>query len=109
MKFFRGQEVSEKTERLVIDGRTYGVGGGEAIQITMPTGKYLYCSPTNILVELAKLKKWEIKSVNFFGACVADNINSRCDMPIDINGVDIKELPVLNKTEFESLIYLSIY
>ena len=94
---------------IIYDGFPLGVGSGTTTQITLPSGKLLFCTEKSIFNSFAKLKGWKTETVNYFGNCGANNINQRSGRKIEINGVDATTLPILNEAEYYDFENNSVY
>jgi hypothetical protein len=76
-----------------IDTYGYGVTGGTATQVTLPSGKYMYTGVASVTDNIAKEQGLETKVVRYSGACIYMNINSRAHekFPIEIDGVSVAD------------------
>lgn len=69
----------------------YYMTEGQAVQITLPNGKYCYSCVGSLKAEMAEKRGWKCEIVDFYGACIYANITDRAHdgLPIEINGAEV--------------------
>jgi len=89
--------------KIVIDVNGYDVSQGFVDQITYPNGYYEYTGVNSARSIIAAEKGWSVKTVEYFGACIPQNINLRAHngFPIQIDGVNVKKFLNLIAAEDE--------
>lgn len=77
----------------VINTTGYSTSSGFVAQITLPNGKYMYTGVGSIAEDFAKKLGWEVKTVQYFGACTYANIADRAHgkFPIQIDEVPVAD------------------
>ncbi len=95
----------------VINTAGYNTSTGFASQITLPNGKYIYSGVGSIIEQFAKDLGWEVKTVQYFGACIYANIAERahCKFPIEIDGVSVADFIEKIATDDEAKVFAEKY
>lgn len=103
--FLYTQIYKDMQKIVVIDTAGFIPSSGVADQITLPNGKYAYTRVHSQQSRRAKIREWEVKTVDFFGACNWNTINDRahCRYPIQIDDANIRSF--LEKVATEDEIY----
>jgi hypothetical protein len=102
----------EDDNTLEFEGRSYGASEGEVMCLSLPMGKQFYCGVNSIYVVLAKKLQIPHKKVRYIGACSKESLQSRLacgGFPIEIDGVDSTQLPIMTETEYYNFIENGVY
>jgi hypothetical protein len=78
---------------IVISTIGYGISEGIAMQITLPSGKFLYTGIMSACETMAREQGLECKIVNYYGACIYSGVNDRAHdrFPIQIDGISVAD------------------
>jgi len=87
------QDITPRGYPKVIQTDGYKCFEGFSIQVTLPSGKFVYTGIKSDFEGLARKIGLECKTVHFFGCCISSGINDRAhdNFPIQIDGVDVKD------------------
>jgi hypothetical protein len=87
------ERFTKDGQRIVIDTFGYGCSEGYTVQITLPSGKYMYVGAGSACENRARGQGLECKTVYFYGACIYSGINDRAHdkFPIQVDGVSVAD------------------